>query len=84
MILMLIESRTPPERPNPPRRRWRRLSPRAGRITCRLAAAVGCMITGVVVGGLAGTVLVLLSVIAGCSAASVALPYTGGLTEHRQ
>ena len=33
-------------------------------------------------GGLAGAVLLLVSLIAACSAATAAIPYGGGLTDH--
>jgi hypothetical protein len=79
--VLLIDNRLPPE---PPPRRRRRLPAPNLRILSGLVAAAASMIAGVALGGLAGSVLVVFSLIAACSAASAALPYTGGLSEHRQ
>jgi hypothetical protein len=82
-MLLLIDNRMPPA-PFPEPRRRRRLPEVNRRAIAWLVAAVASMIVGVVVGGLAGVLLVMFSLIAACSAATAAIPYGRGLTEHRQ
>ena len=82
-MLLLIDNRMPPDPFLEPRRR-RRLPEVNRRTLAWLVAAVASMIVGVVVGGLAGALLLLFSIIALCSAATAAIPYGGGLSEHRQ
>jgi hypothetical protein len=81
-MLLLIDNRRPPE--PPPRRRRLRLPAVSWRVLRWLIAAATSTIAGVALGGLAGSVLVVVGLIATCSAATAAMPYGGGLTEHRQ
>jgi|tagenome__1003787_1003787.scaffolds.fasta_scaffold20897943_2 hypothetical protein len=81
-MLLLIDDRMPPDPFPEPRRR--RLPDVNRRALAWLVAAVASMIAGVVVSGLAGVLLVMFSLIAACSAATSAIPYSGGLSEHRQ
>jgi hypothetical protein len=79
-MLLLIDTRIPPD-PPPGRRRWPRPDPR---VTWRLLLAVVLLGAAAVVSGLAGAALALAGLIAACSAATTALPYGYGITQHRQ
>jgi hypothetical protein len=81
-MFLLIDTRIPPDPPPAPRRR--RLPRPDPRVTCRLVAAVGLLGGGAGVSGIAGVLLVSGGVVAAASAATTALPYALGLTEHRQ
>ena len=81
-MLLLIDTRIPPEPPRDPRgRRFPRPDPRVAR---RLVAAVALLGGAAAVGGLVGAALALAGLIAVCSAVTTALPYGYGLTQHRQ
>lgn len=81
-MLLLIDTRIPPE---PPPGRDRRRVPRPNpRVAWRLVAAVALVAAAAATGGLLGAVLALLALIAACSAATTALPYGYGITQHRQ
>jgi hypothetical protein len=81
-MLLLIDTRIPPE---PPPGRGRRRFPRPDpRVAWRLVAAVALLGAAAATGGLVGAVLALAGLIAICSAATTALPYGYGITQHRQ
>ena len=81
-MLLLIDDRLPPDPFEEPRRR--RLPNVNRRALAWLVASVASMVAGVIVSGIAGVLLVMFSLIAACSAATTAIPYGGGLSEHRQ
>lgn len=81
-MLFLIDTREPPPEPPAPRRRR---GPRVRPWTAiRLVAAVALFVTGAILSGLAGLVLLLVALTLGCAVLADSVPYLGGLSEHRQ
>jgi hypothetical protein len=81
-MLFLIDSRPRPEPPPDP---WPRRLPRpSGRQTLWLGTAGLLLVAGLVVGGLVGSLLLLVWLVVVCVGATAAIPYGEGLAEHRQ
>ena len=81
-MLFLIDTRG---RPDPPPDPWHRRLPRPSRRLTRWLVAAGLLLAaGLVVGGLVGSLLLLVWLAVVCVGAITAIPYGDGLAEHRQ
>ena len=78
--MLLIDTRTPPFRPEPERAAWEPNWRLWAWLALTLAAVVGARLTA----GLLAYGLICAALAFGCRALTVALPYTLGLHEHRQ
>ena len=78
--MLLIDTRTPPFRPDPERKPWEPNWRVWAWVALTVAAWVGAQATG----GLLAYMLICAALAFACRALSTALPYSMGLREHRQ